>query len=119
METLIKKKALEAWYSSKLRRGERVERVDVVEELKKIVRGDRANEIVERALELYGETARRAFSRLVDLYKRGSIGELSDHELYNYLKSLGLHVPIQTRVKIVRRGERKAEDLSESLRSED
>ncbi len=116
IETLIKRKALEAWYSSQSRYGER-ETTDVVEELRRITRGNRADEIIERAIQLYGEAARRAFSRLVDLHKSGSIRELSDYELYNYLRSMGLYVPLQTRVKVVRRGEKKAEDLGESLRS--
>ncbi len=117
IETLIKKKALEAWYSSKSRHGDRGA-ADVVEELRRIARGSRVDEIIERALELYGDVARRAFSRLVDLYRAGSIRELSDYELYNYLRGMGLHVPLQTRVRVVRRGEKKAEDLGESLRAE-
>lgn len=87
---------------------------DPVEAVKKIVRGERADEIINTAVELYGNAAKSVFKRLLELYRNGQIGELHDYELYQILEQLGLHIPIKTRVRIVKRGGRE-ESLDEAL----
>lgn len=81
--------------------------VNVVAEIKAITKGDRASEIVDRAVELYGEAALDVFRQIIKLHREGALGELTDGDLYNILERLGLHVPIKTRVRIVRHGEER------------
>ncbi|MGC8571276.1 DNA-binding protein [Caldivirga sp.] len=78
--------------------------MDVVNEIKAIVKGERANEIIDKAIEMYGEAALSVFRQLIKLRRGGAIGELTDGELYSILENVGLHVPIETRVRIVRHG---------------
>lgn len=78
--------------------------VDVVGELKRIVKGDRAAEIIDGAIRLYGDAAINVFSQILKLHKEGALGELTDADLYQILENLGLHVPIKTRIRIVRHG---------------
>lgn len=88
-------------------RGERkkeLTRDDVLRIIRQITRGDRAEEIINNALELYGETAVQVFKQLVELYLNGRLNELQDYELYQILERLGMHVPIRTRIRIVRHG---------------
>lgn len=81
--------------------------VNVVAEIKAITKGDRASEIVDRAVELYGEVALNVFRQIIKLHREGALRELTDGDLYNILERLGLHVPIKTRIRIVRHGEER------------
>ena len=120
---LIERKALEIASRSLERRvpmevGGRVETDDdVVREVKLIVKGDRAREIVDGAYELYGRAAVEVFRRIIELYRQGRIRELWDYELYSLLERLGLRVPLRTRVRIVRHG--REESIGERLSSQD
>ncbi len=79
-------------------------RDEVIRIIRQITKGDRAEEIINNALELYGDTAVQVFKQLVELHLNGKLGELQDYELYQILERLGLHVPLRTRVRIVRHG---------------
>lgn len=79
-------------------------RDDIISIIKRITKGDRAEEIINNALELYKDTALQVFKQLVELHLNGKLNELQDYELYQILERLGLHVPIKTRVRIVRHG---------------
>jgi hypothetical protein len=79
-------------------------RDDVIKMIRQITKGDRAEEIISKALELYGETAVQVFKQLVGLYLSGRLSELWDYELYQILERLGLHIPLRTRIRIVRHG---------------
>jgi len=79
-------------------------REDIVSKLKRIVKGSRAEEIINKALDIYGDNALKVFREIVRLYERGSIRELMDYELYQILERLGLHVPLETRIRIVKHG---------------
>ena len=118
LEKLLAKKAAKIYRSTleRMVRSRVEENVveDPVEEIKRIVHGDRAEEIISTALELYGDTAKQVFKQLVDMYRSGQISELHDYELYQILEQLGLHVPIKTRVRIVKRGGRE-ESIGETL----
>ncbi|WP_291764431.1 DNA-binding protein [Caldivirga sp. UBA161] len=78
--------------------------IDVVGEIKAMVKGERAGEIINKAIEIYGEAALSVFRQLIKLRRDGAISELTDGELYNILENVGLHVPIETKVRIVRHG---------------
>ncbi len=126
LEELLRKKATQTWQELKLRQLRQLQeqqlrqRVltpeDVVREIKKIVRGSRAEEIIDRAVELYGDTAIRIFEELLRLHRAGRIGELSDYELYQILQQLGLRVPLETRIKIAKRGSEQS--IGDLLREE-
>ncbi len=126
LEELLRKKAAQTWQELKLRQLRQIQeqqlrqRVltpqDVVKEIKKIVKGSRAEEIIDRAVELYGDTAIRVFEEILKLYRSGRIGELSDYELYQILQQLGLRVPLETRIKIAKRGSEQS--IGDLLRSE-
>ncbi len=77
---------------------------EIINKLKRIVKGSRTDEIISKALELYGDDALKVFREIVRLYERGSIRELMDYELYHILERLGLHVPLETRIRIVKHG---------------
>jgi len=77
---------------------------DIIAKIRSIVRGSRADEIIRKAVELYGEDAVRVFREIVRLHERGSIRELMDYELYQILERVGLHVPLETRIRIVKHG---------------
>ena len=79
-------------------------RDDVIKMIRQITKGDRAEEIISKALELYGETAVQVFRQLVGLHLSGRLSELWDYELYQILERLGLHIPLRTRIRIVRHG---------------
>lgn len=56
-------------------------------------------------MQLYGDTAVQVFRQLAELYLSGRLGGLQDYELYQVLERLGgLHVPLRTRIRIVRHG---------------
>ena len=90
---------------------------DVIRELKMIVKGERASEIIEGAYALYGKAAVEVFRRLVEMFRQGRVKEFWDHELYMLLENLGLRVPLKTRVRIVRHG--REERIGENLTSQD
>ncbi len=79
-------------------------REEVIQLIRRITRGERAGEIIDNALQLYGDTAVQVFRQLVELYLGGRLGELQDYELYQILERVGLHVPLRTRIRIVRHG---------------
>jgi len=102
LETLIRKKALKIAMSHAKR--EEGASKNPVELIREITEGDRRDEIINTALELYGEVAISLFKKLADLHKQGVIKKLYDYELYAFLKNAGLNVPLKTEVKIVRHG---------------
>jgi len=53
---------------------------------------------------IYGEDAIRVFREILRLYESGSIRELADYELYQIFERLGLHIPLETRIRIVKHG---------------
>ncbi|ADY02117.1 hypothetical protein VMUT_1916 [Vulcanisaeta moutnovskia 768-28] len=77
---------------------------EVIQLIRQITKGERAGEIIDNALQLYGDTAVQVFRQLVELYLSGRLGELQDSELYQILERVGLHVPLRTRIRIVRHG---------------
>lgn len=79
-------------------------RDEVLKIIRQITKGDRAQEIINNALDLYGEAAVQVFKQLVELYLGGKLGEIQDYELYQLLERLGMHVPVKTRIRIVRHG---------------
>ncbi|WP_054853935.1 hypothetical protein [Vulcanisaeta distributa] len=83
-------------------------REEVIQLIRQITKGERAGEIIDNALQLYGDTAVQVFRQLVELHLGGKLGELQDYELYQILERVGLHVPLRTRVRIVRHGRRRA-----------
>ncbi len=108
-ELILRRKMLEIM--SKAMRRTEVEAVkreltkdEVIRLLKDIVRGERAEEIIGRAVEIYGDVAIDVFRQIVELYKQGKLKELWDYQLYEILMRLGLHVPLKTRIRIVRHG---------------
>ncbi|WP_243677812.1 DNA-binding protein [Vulcanisaeta distributa] len=79
-------------------------RDEIIQVIREITKGDRAGEIIDNALQLYGDTAVQVFKQLVELYLNGRLSELQDYELYQILERVGLHVPLRTRIRIVRHG---------------
>ncbi|MFP3195943.1 MAG: DNA-binding protein [Caldivirga sp.] len=110
---LIRLKKLMSLMAQQPRQEVKDKPMDVVAEVKAMTKGERAGEIIDKAVKLYGEAALAVFRQLVKLHRDGALGELTDAELYNILENVGLHVPIETRVRIVRHGEERriGEDL--------
>ncbi|NPA69627.1 MAG: DNA-binding protein [Crenarchaeota archaeon] len=111
IEELLRKKALEAWQqvqrrlrTSSTQMSQVETKEEIINKLRKIVKGSRTDEIIRKALDLYGDDALKVFREIVRLYERGSIRELMDYELYQILERLGLHVPLETRIRIVKHG---------------
>ena len=88
-------------------------RDEVIQLIRQMTRGDRAGEIIDNALQLYGDTAVQVFKQLVELHLSGRLGELQDYELYQILERVGLHVPLRTRIRIVRHGREESIGTSE------
>ncbi|MGC8544192.1 MAG: DNA-binding protein [Vulcanisaeta sp.] len=88
-------------------------RDEVIQLLKQMTKGERANEIIDNALQLYGDTAVQVFKQLVELHMNGRLGELQDYELYQILERVGLHVPLKTRIRIVRHGKEENIGISD------
>ncbi|ABW01517.1 hypothetical protein [Caldivirga maquilingensis] len=101
---LIRLRKLMNLMAQQPRKGPEEKPTDVVSEVKAMVKGERAEEIINKAIEIYGEAALTVFRQLIKLRRDGAIGELTDGELYNILENVGLHVPIETKVRIVRHG---------------
>ena len=119
IELLLKKEALKLWAQkvekSVVKPTEReLSRTEIINLMKKIVEGERAEEIISTALEYYGDVALEVFKQIVQAYLKGKLSKLSDVELYEVLTRLGLKIPLKTRIKIVRHGE--ARDISEELK---
>ena len=79
-------------------------RDEVIQLIRQMTRGEKAGEIIDNALRLYGDTAIQVFKQLVELHLSGQLSELQDYELYQILERVGLHVPLRTRIRIVRHG---------------
>jgi len=122
LQRLLEKKALQAWQESLLRRREALSAVkkeesrqDIVRRIRSIVEGARADEIIDKAVRYYGDDAIRVFKKIIELYERGEISKLADYELYEILQRLGMKIPLETKIRIVRHGSEKSfsEVLSE------
>lgn len=108
IDTLLRKKALEL---AKMKTKEveapkqrALTGEEAVEIIKRITKGDRAGEIIENALALYGQHAVALFKKLAELHLQGVVNELADYELYQVLLRAGMKVPVKTEIKIVRHG---------------
>jgi len=104
---LIRLKKLMSLMAQQPRQEVKDKPMDVVAEVKAMTKGERAGEIIDKAVRLYGEAALTVFRQLIKLHRDGALGELTDAELYNILENVGLHVPIETRVRIVRHGQER------------
>mgnify|MGYP001770631741 CR=1 FL=1 len=107
IDTLIRKKALEiAAKQIQSRKPEErpLSKEEVLKIVKSLLKGERAEEILNSALELYGDSLMPLLRKIVDLHKQGVINELWDYELYRILTNAGFVVPLKTRLRIVRHG---------------
>ena len=77
---------------------------EVKERIIALVKGERTREIVENAIALYGDTAVAVLSRVLRLIEEGALSQLTDVDLYNILENIGLHVPLKTRIRVIRHG---------------
>lgn len=77
---------------------------EVKERIIALVKGERTREIVENAIALYGDTAVAVLSRVLRLIEEGALSQLTDVDLYNILENVGLHVPLKTRIRVIRHG---------------
>jgi len=116
IDSILRRKALE-WLKSvgrtrEVQVGELTEE-EVLREVREMVKGDRGEELIENALRLYKGLAIRVFKKLVEAKRSGRIKELWDYQLYKLFESLGMRVPVSTRIRVVKHGEVK--DLSELL----
>lgn len=107
IDILIRKKALEI--AAKQAQSKKPEERPLTKEevlgiIRGLLKGDRAQEILSNALELYGDSLMPLFRKIVDLHKQGVINELWDYELYKILTNAGFVVPLKTRLRIVRHG---------------
>lgn len=117
VNSIIRKKAVKTWASltsEKTRREEKsLTDTEVIKYVKTIIEGSRGEEIVDKAVELYGTNVIKIFKEIVKLHMAGKISRLTDHELYNLLTRLGFKIPLKTSVRIVRHG--REEDFRERL----
>jgi len=107
IDTIIRKKALEmaARRTASRRQEERpLSNDDVLKIVRGLLRGERAEEILNTSLELYGDALMPLLRKIADLHRQGVINELWDHELYRILTNAGFVVPLKTRLRIVRHG---------------
>ena len=111
IEKLLEKKAKETWsnileqkYREMVKPVKKISTEDIIKKMKEITKGERAEEIIDKAYTYYGDTAISIFKRIIQLHEKGVIRELYDYELYQILQKLGLRVPIETKVRIVRHG---------------
>ncbi len=77
---------------------------EVKERIIALVKGERTREIVENAIALYGDTAVAVLSKVLRLIEEGALSQLTDVDLYNILENVGLHVPLKTRIRVIRHG---------------
>lgn len=108
IDFILKRKALELaarQLSSSTKREERpMTKEEIIAAVRGLLRGDRADEIFNTALELYGDSLTPLLKKIVELNKQGVIKELWDYELYKILTNAGYIVPLKSRVRIVRHG---------------
>lgn len=111
IEKLLEKKAKETWsnileqkYREMVKPVKKISTEDIIKKMKEITKGERAEEIIDKAYTYYGDTAISIFKRIIQLHEEGVIRELYDYELYQILQKLGLRIPIETKVRIVRHG---------------
>lgn len=107
IDTIIRKKALEiAARQIRSRKPEErpLSKDEVLSIVRSLLKGDRAEEILNNALEIYGDSLMPLLRKIVDLHKQGIINELWDYELYRILANAGFVVPLKTRLRIVRHG---------------
>ncbi|MFB6490649.1 MAG: DNA-binding protein [Thermoproteus sp. AZ2] len=109
IDSLLRRKALEiaakqAEKSLKKAAERPLTKEEVLAQIRSMLKGDRAQEILDTALKLYGDSLMPLLRKLVDLKRQGVLSELWDHELYRLLTNAGFHVPVETRLRIVRHG---------------
>ncbi|MFN3804367.1 MAG: DNA-binding protein [Pyrobaculum sp.] len=106
IDVLLRKKALELARSrvEKPTQQKRLTDEEAVKIVKTITYGDKAGEIIDKALELYKPHIYVILRKIAELHQQGVIKELADYELYELLKNAGFKVPIRTEIKIVRHG---------------
>lgn len=96
--------------------GEQLKRVekDPMERLKPFL-GDRAEEVLNAALEQYPEQARGIIKKLVELAEKGALqGKIDGGTLFQLFRRLGMRVRLETEVLFYKEGEYKR--LSEMLK---
>jgi len=108
IDSILRKKALEL-AKTQLRevaqpRQRTLNDEEVIRIVRQITKGDRAEEIIGNALELYKPYVLPLFRKIAELHLQGVIKELADYELYQMLLRVGLRVPVKTEVRIVRHG---------------
>ncbi|MEL9991084.1 MAG: DNA-binding protein [Thermoproteus sp.] len=106
IDTIIKRKALEIAAKQMVKKQEEkpLSKEDILKTVRSLLKGDRAEEILDTALELYGDSLIPLFRKIVELHRQGIIKELWDHELYRILTNAGFVIPLKTRLRIVRHG---------------
>mgnify|MGYP001772546961 CR=1 FL=1 len=108
IDSILRKKALELAKAQLRETVKPQQRILTDEEAIRIVRqitkGDRAEEIIDNALELYKPYVLPLFRKIAELHLQGVIKELADYELYQMLLRVGIRVPVKTEVRIVRHG---------------
>lgn len=108
VENMIRRKALEIaakhMASPKMREKRPLAKEEVLSVLRGILKGERAQEVLDVALQLYGDSVMPLLRKIVELKQQGVIAELWDHELYRFLANAGFVVPLKTRVRIMRQG---------------
>ncbi|KUO92689.1 MAG: DNA-binding protein [Thermocladium sp.] len=77
---------------------------EVVATVRGMIVGERGGEIIDKAINLYGNAAIQLFRYLVEKKAEGQIQSIRDDELYAFLEDAGLHIPLDTRIRIVRHG---------------
>jgi len=77
---------------------------DAVNIVRGMVVGNRGAEIIDKAINLYDGSILPLFKYLAEKKMSGSIQSIRDDELYALLDNMGFHVPLDTRIRIVRHG---------------
>ncbi len=117
IDSIIRKKAMKTWVSLTSEKAKREEKplteTEVIKYIKTIIEGSRSEEIIDKAVELYGTNVIKIFKEIVKLHMTGKIEKMTDYELYNLLTRLGFKIPLKTSIRIVRHG--REEDFREKL----
>ncbi|WP_188595438.1 DNA-binding protein [Thermocladium modestius] len=77
---------------------------DAVNIVRGMVVGDRGAEIIDKAISLYDGSVLPLFKYLAEKKMSGGIQSIRDDELYALLDNMGFHIPLDTRIRIVRHG---------------
>lgn len=77
---------------------------EVIATVRGMVIGERGGEIINKTINLYGNAAMQLFRYLAEKKVEGQIQSIRDDELYALLEDAGLHIPLDTRIRIVRHG---------------